>query len=184
MVIVASIYLRFYIEIGVGVGAFLPTPTPTPPKMPSGSDSTALVWTSSLDVGAWVFNATPWPLSLEKEPQYPLYKGVGWLQGRPGGVRRREILLSSLGFEPRTAQRVESHFTNYTIPSPIFWRLLLILCSLLFGSFYVASSRQFSDQDVVWNFYFSLAYLIVFCIKRNRIFLYGLYFEMLFNVRP
>jgi hypothetical protein len=26
MVIVASIYLRFYIEVGVGVGTFLPTP--------------------------------------------------------------------------------------------------------------------------------------------------------------
>jgi hypothetical protein len=30
MVIVVSIYLRFYIEAGVGVGTFLPTPTPTP----------------------------------------------------------------------------------------------------------------------------------------------------------
>jgi hypothetical protein len=38
MLIVASIYLRFYIE--VGVGTFLPTPTP--PKIPSDSDSTAL----------------------------------------------------------------------------------------------------------------------------------------------
>jgi hypothetical protein len=38
MVIVASIYLRLYIE--VGVGTFLPTPTPH--KIPSDSDSTAL----------------------------------------------------------------------------------------------------------------------------------------------
>jgi hypothetical protein len=38
MVIVASIYLRFYIE--VGVGTFLLTPTP--PKIPSDSESTAL----------------------------------------------------------------------------------------------------------------------------------------------
>jgi hypothetical protein len=38
MVIVASIYLRFYIE--VGVGTFLPTPTP--PKITSDSDSTVL----------------------------------------------------------------------------------------------------------------------------------------------
>jgi hypothetical protein len=41
MVIVAIIYLRFCIE--VGVGTFLPTPTP--PKIPSDSDSTALVRT-------------------------------------------------------------------------------------------------------------------------------------------
>jgi hypothetical protein len=45
MVTVASIYLRFYVE--VGVGTFLPTPTflpaPTPHKIPSDSDSTALV---------------------------------------------------------------------------------------------------------------------------------------------
>jgi hypothetical protein len=39
MVTVDSIYLRFYIEFGVGT--FLPTPTP--PKVPSDSDSTALL---------------------------------------------------------------------------------------------------------------------------------------------
>jgi hypothetical protein len=38
MVIVGSIYLRFYIK--VGVSTFLPTLTP--PKIPSDSDSTAL----------------------------------------------------------------------------------------------------------------------------------------------
>jgi hypothetical protein len=38
MVIVASIYLRFYLD--VGVGTFLPTLTP--PKIPSDYDSTAL----------------------------------------------------------------------------------------------------------------------------------------------
>jgi hypothetical protein len=41
MVIVASIYLRFYID--VGVGTFLPTPTANPLKIRSDSDSTALV---------------------------------------------------------------------------------------------------------------------------------------------
>jgi hypothetical protein len=40
MVILASIYLRFYVKVGVGVGAFLPNPTPA--KIPSDSDSTAL----------------------------------------------------------------------------------------------------------------------------------------------
>jgi hypothetical protein len=44
MVIVASIFLRFYIQVGVGVGTFLPTPTPIPPKIASDSDSTALVF--------------------------------------------------------------------------------------------------------------------------------------------
>jgi hypothetical protein len=39
MVTVASVYLRFYMEVGVGVGTFLPTPIP--PKIPSDSDSTA-----------------------------------------------------------------------------------------------------------------------------------------------
>jgi hypothetical protein len=44
MVTVASVYLRFYMEVGVGVGTFLPTPTPAPPKIPSDFDfdSTAL----------------------------------------------------------------------------------------------------------------------------------------------
>jgi hypothetical protein len=43
MVIVASSYLRFYIEVAVGVGKFGKfLPTPTPPKIPSFSDSTAL----------------------------------------------------------------------------------------------------------------------------------------------
>jgi hypothetical protein len=39
MIIVASTYLRFYIEIGVGVSTFLLIP----PKISSDSDSTALV---------------------------------------------------------------------------------------------------------------------------------------------
>jgi hypothetical protein len=39
MVIVASIHLRFYIE--VGVGTFLQTPTS--PKTPTDSDSSALL---------------------------------------------------------------------------------------------------------------------------------------------
>jgi hypothetical protein len=37
MVIVASIYLRFYIDVRVGVSTFLPTPTPS--KILSDSDS-------------------------------------------------------------------------------------------------------------------------------------------------
>jgi hypothetical protein len=46
MVTVASVYLRFYIEVGVGVGTFLPTPTP--PKIPSDYDSTALITTQNI----------------------------------------------------------------------------------------------------------------------------------------
>jgi hypothetical protein len=38
MVIVASIYLRFYIEVGIGTVLL----TPTPPKIPSDSDSKIL----------------------------------------------------------------------------------------------------------------------------------------------
>jgi hypothetical protein len=38
MVNVASIYLRFHIEVGVGVCTFLQTPTP--PKIPSDYDIT------------------------------------------------------------------------------------------------------------------------------------------------
>jgi hypothetical protein len=49
MVIVASIYVRSYIEFGVGIGTFLPIPTPNPPKIPSGCDFNfiALVHTKS-----------------------------------------------------------------------------------------------------------------------------------------
>jgi hypothetical protein len=48
MNIVASIYLRFYIEVGVGVNTFLPTLTS--PKIPSdyNSNSTALQDTTPL----------------------------------------------------------------------------------------------------------------------------------------
>jgi hypothetical protein len=38
MVIAASIYLRFYIDVGVRVGTFFPTPTLTRPKIPSDAD--------------------------------------------------------------------------------------------------------------------------------------------------
>jgi hypothetical protein len=41
MIIVASMYLRFY--IGVGVGTFLATPTAS--KIPFDPDSTALIFT-------------------------------------------------------------------------------------------------------------------------------------------
>jgi hypothetical protein len=50
MVIVASIYLRFYIKVRVGVGTFLPTPILTPPKIPSDPDSTAVVKRQSVFV--------------------------------------------------------------------------------------------------------------------------------------
>jgi hypothetical protein len=50
MVIAASIYSRFYIEVGVGVSTFflIPTPLkllPTPPKLLLTLDSTALLST-------------------------------------------------------------------------------------------------------------------------------------------
>ena len=57
-----------------------------------------------------------------------------------------------------------------------------IMLPFLFGSFYMPSSRQFSDQDFVRNFYFSFACLIIFYTKRDRIFRRGLYFEILCNV--
>jgi hypothetical protein len=61
MVIVASIYLRYYIE--VGVGTFLPTPTP--PKIPSESDATALVLTVySSVVTTPVYNDTKYSVTF------------------------------------------------------------------------------------------------------------------------
>jgi hypothetical protein len=50
MVIVASIYLRFYIEVGVGVGTFLPTPTPA--KIPI--DSTTPTPTPTRTPQPWI----------------------------------------------------------------------------------------------------------------------------------
>jgi hypothetical protein len=55
MVTVASIYLRFYIEIGVGVGTFLLTPSP--PKIPSDSNSTTPTLTPQ-----------PWPRYPDSNP--------------------------------------------------------------------------------------------------------------------
>jgi hypothetical protein len=48
MVIVANIYLSFYIKVGVGVGVGVGTFLPTPPKIPSDS-------TAPLDVPTSIF---------------------------------------------------------------------------------------------------------------------------------
>jgi hypothetical protein len=42
--------------------------------------------------------------------QYPLYRGLGRLQGRSGRLRK---ISSPPGFDPRTAQPVASRYTDY-----------------------------------------------------------------------
>jgi hypothetical protein len=44
--------------------------------------------------------------------RYPLYRRLGGLQGRSGRVWKISTLL---GFDPRTAQPVASHYTEYAI---------------------------------------------------------------------
>ena len=43
--------------------------------------------------------------------RYPLYRRLGWPQGRSGQVRK---ISSPPGFDPRTVQPVASRYTDYT----------------------------------------------------------------------
>jgi len=56
----------------------------------------------------WVINATLWPLYPEKDT-VPVVQGVGWT---PGPVWKRAENLPPPGFDPRTAQTVESRCTG------------------------------------------------------------------------
>ena len=51
--------------------------------------------------------------------QYPLYRMLGWPQGRSGPVQKTS---PPSGFDPRTVQPVASRYTDYTIPAHMLTR--------------------------------------------------------------
>jgi len=59
---------------------------------------------------------TPATLPAEKT-QYPLYRRLGWPQGRSGLVRN---ISPPSGFDPRTVQPVASRYTDWVIPAHSF----------------------------------------------------------------
>ena len=61
----------------------------------------------------WVVKATYRPLYPSKENLYPLYGRLGGPQDRSELVRKTS---SPSVFDPRTAQPVDSHHTDWTIP--------------------------------------------------------------------
>jgi hypothetical protein len=61
-----------------------------------------------------------------KETRYPLYRGLGGLQGRSGRVRKFSPLF---GFDPRSIQPVASRYAKRTIPVHIYAHTLLISMS-------------------------------------------------------
>jgi len=67
--------------------------------------------TSALD-WVWVVNATPRPLTPEKETWYPPYRRLGGLQSRFGRVRK---ISFPQAFDPRTVQPVAIRYTDYAI---------------------------------------------------------------------
>ena len=73
--------------------------------------STTLSLTSELDEGGW---STPGQgrFTPGKETRYPLYRRLGWLQGRSGRVRKTSL---PPGFNPRTVQAVGSRYTDCAI---------------------------------------------------------------------
>ena len=74
---------------------------------------TTLSLTLALDEGGWSTSCpghfTPW-----KETRYPFYRRLGGPQGRSGQVQK---ISPPPGFDPRTVQRVASHYTDWAIPA-------------------------------------------------------------------
>jgi hypothetical protein len=59
---------------------------------------------------------TPATLPAEKT-HYPLYRRLGWPQGRSGRVRN---ISPPSGLDPRTVQPVASRYTDWAIPAHSF----------------------------------------------------------------
>jgi rRNA maturation protein Nop10 len=70
--------------------------------------SSTLSLTSALDGGGW---STPRPgrFTPGKESRYPLYRRLGWPQGRSGRVRKISL---PPGFDLRTVHPVASSYTD------------------------------------------------------------------------
>jgi hypothetical protein len=65
--------------------------------------------------GGWL---TPRPGRFtQRINRYPLYRGLGGPQGRPGRVRK---LSPPPGFDPRTVRPLASPYTDWAIPARIF----------------------------------------------------------------
>jgi len=83
-----------------------------------GSRGIALLFYDHGTVRGWGVSVTPWPLFTPGKTRYPLYRRLGWPQGRSGQVRK---ISPPLGFDPRTVQPVASRYTDYatrpTIPA-------------------------------------------------------------------
>jgi hypothetical protein len=76
-------------------------------KAQRGSRGTAL----ALDGGEWLTPCTSHFTSI-KQTWHPLYRRKGGPQSQFGWVSK---ISPSLGFDPRTVQHVDSHYTDYTI---------------------------------------------------------------------
>jgi hypothetical protein len=59
-----------------------------------------------------------------KETRYPLYRRLVGPQGRSGRLRK---ILPPPGFDPRTAQPIESRYTDYAIPAHVEIIKLLVM---------------------------------------------------------
>jgi hypothetical protein len=63
----------------------------------------------------WVVIATPPPLHPLERPGTHYIEG--WVGPRAGLIGLRKISLLPPGFDPRTAQPIVSHYTDYAIPA-------------------------------------------------------------------
>jgi hypothetical protein len=63
-------------------------------------------------MGLAALRRAPASLPLAKDRRYPLSRRLGGLQGPSGRVRK---ISPQLGFDPRTAQLLASHYTDYVM---------------------------------------------------------------------
>jgi hypothetical protein len=70
--------------------------------------------------------------------RYPLYRRLGWPQGRSGLVRK---ISPPPGFDPRTAQLVASRYTDWAIPARI-WE---VNCLKIFIFYSIDRKKYFKE---------------------------------------
>jgi hypothetical protein len=84
---------------------------------PGTSRGIALLILNFSDKAGWVNNTMPNTSPPEKDPQCPLYRGLGRPQGHYRQEWRKENLLPSAEFKTQMVQQLASVYTKYTIPN-------------------------------------------------------------------
>jgi hypothetical protein len=90
------------------------SPYNRPPRAQRGSSGIAVLIFDFGTRRGWVVSTTPRPLYPPGKTRYPLYRRLGWPQGRSGRVRK---ISPPLRFDPRTVKPVAQSLYRLSYPA-------------------------------------------------------------------